>query len=178
METIYTITVKRNFVLGAQKISNCNYREEWQMKTVKVAEAHLIKVDGMDRNTYYWADILILEGKIVRIIHKIGLDGFECLMRDQEIWFDDLSLAENGTEVYYNPRFVGSKTVGSLVRMSEEDFANKCRRVIDSVSDYDLKRFYTHLEKGPLRDFVEEKLKKKIEKLKKELQELQDLVSL
>ena len=178
METIYTITVKRNFVLGTQKISNCNYREEWQMKTVKVAESHLVKIRGYRFDD--WAYVLIFKGKIVRIIESTVCNEWKCYMRDQEIWFDDipLPLGENGTKVCYNIPIRDVANEGELVRMSEEDFANKCRRVIDSVSDYDLKRFYTHLEKGPLRDFVEEKLKKKIEKLKKELQELQNLVSL
>lgn len=143
------------------------------MKTIKVAEAHCINLWNFLKD--YDADILILDGEIVRIIYEEtpGI-GRQCLIReDQDLWFDDLLLEENG-KVRYEPQNSATKYLYcDLRKCSEENFEFDSKKVISMSHDRTLREFYEHLSDGPLKDYVRKEHEERIEKLKKELEELQ-----
>ena len=142
------------------------------MKTVKVAEAHCIRVRDF-RN--YKADVLIVDGSIVRIIYDTmpGI-GWQCMIREnQDLWFDDLLLQQN-EKVRYEPKNSATKYLDCDLRKdSEEEFEDKSKRAILFSDNDNLRDFYDHLSDGPLKDYAKEQHERQIEKLKKKLGELQ-----
>lgn len=138
------------------------------MTTVKVAEAHSIWIRNYAQK--YEADVLILDGRIVRIIYyEIPGIGRQCVIReDQDLWFDDLLLQEK-ERVWYGPNDLEC----DLRKYLKEEFESESKKAISLAYDSDLRNFYEHLSDGPLKDLVKEEQKKRIEGLKKELERLQ-----
>lgn len=143
------------------------------MKTVKVAEAYLIRIMKFEQR--YDADILIVDGRIARIIYsEIPGTGWKCLIReDQDLWFDDLFLEENGKVRYERQNSATKYLDCDLCKRSEEEFEFEVKKAISLACDTARREFYEHLSDGPLKDYAKEEHDKQIEELKEELKEMQ-----
>lgn len=143
------------------------------MKTVKVAEAYLIRIMKFEQR--YDADILIVDGRIARIIYsEIPGTGWKCLIReDQDLWFDDLFLEENGKVRYERQNSATKYLDCDLCKCSEEEFEFASKKAISLADDTTLRDFYEYLSDGPLKDSVKEEQKQRIERLKRALKRLQ-----